>query len=433
VKDSIALEDVSQIGFGCYRIVSGVSDHQNALVHALSLGCTLIDTASNYSDGLSEKLIGEVLSANSQYPAFLVTKAGYITHSFEKVLGATGVNTEQLQRISAESKYSISPDVLNVQLAVSLERLQRSWLDGILLHNPEHYFDCNVFKKSPHGYYSYIQRAFEFFEECVAEGKLRYYGVSSNILALSGHHEKMIHLEHLLATAKAVSTSHHFRLLEFPFNLVETESLVRQSNGLNLIENIRANGLVSIGNRPLNGKHSTNLLRLATYEDEVQDIDISLANDRYERCIEIIHEQITAEDIPHGVMDFKIMQFLRDNRYGIEHPDTVDQIFRQHFYPFVESLWNGFLPDEPRYAFSELYKYARLYAKQHLSEKGQYLRAQLIDEGVIDSGDIRSLAVIACDFGLQSGLNHVVVGMRTVRYVNNLRELIQDSGRISEK
>ena len=42
---------VSQAGFGCYRITSGVAHHKTALQKALCEGINLIDTSSNYADG----------------------------------------------------------------------------------------------------------------------------------------------------------------------------------------------------------------------------------------------------------------------------------------------------------------------------------------------------------------------------------------------
>ncbi len=429
MTENVALDAVSRVGFGCYRVAAGIDEHYAALTHALSLGCTLIDTASNYTDGRSEELVGEVLSNNPHHRAFVVTKAGYITPLAEGVLREAGVDVAGLYPISAESKYSISPDVLRIQIAVSLRRLRRSWLDALLLHNPEHYFDCEGIEKSEQGYYAHIQRVFEFLEEYVAAGKIRYYGVSSNTLAFSTVYEKRTHLDHLLTAAEAVSTSHHFRLVEFPFNLVETEALTRQANDRNLIDDIRENGLVSIANRPLNSPSGNEILRFATYEDEECELDPTEAAATYERCVELVRKQLAAAHLPHDVMDFTVMQFLRDNWYGIEHPDTVDQIFRRHFYPFIERLWGGPVPDEARRTFATLHRYAGLYAKQQLSKKGWDIRAKLVRAGVIASNDTRSLAAIACDFCLQSGLTHVVVGMRTMKYVNSLRELIQPENR----
>ena len=52
----------SNIGFGCYRVDHRVEDHYKAMHKALTSGISLIDTSSNYSDGRSEILVGNVIS-----------------------------------------------------------------------------------------------------------------------------------------------------------------------------------------------------------------------------------------------------------------------------------------------------------------------------------------------------------------------------------
>ncbi len=52
---------VSSAGFGCYRVARGQPRHEKALKQALTEGVNLIDTSSNYADGLSEQMVGHVL------------------------------------------------------------------------------------------------------------------------------------------------------------------------------------------------------------------------------------------------------------------------------------------------------------------------------------------------------------------------------------
>jgi len=48
-------------GFGCYRVDDAISEHHKALEYALENGINLIDTSSNYANGGSEKLVGNVI------------------------------------------------------------------------------------------------------------------------------------------------------------------------------------------------------------------------------------------------------------------------------------------------------------------------------------------------------------------------------------
>src|ERR1041385_3022491 len=422
-SNTVELNAISRVGVGCYRMNHGVEEHHTALQQALELGCTLVDTACNYGDGASEELVGKVLKNNSRCNAFVITKAGYITTSAAIKLQAAGISRGELYPISPESMYSISPSVLRIQADESRRRLDRPMLDALLLHNPELYFNCDGLLSSQEGFDEAIRKAFNFLEEYVGEGKLRYYGVSSNTLASTSQQANRIHLERLLSLAEEVSVSHHFRFVEFPLNMVETEALLPQPNARSLIDQIRASGLISIANRPLNGQRGNQPIRLATYEDEARELTPDLARAEYEPVVDLIATRLRHADLADKVMDFGVMQFLRDNWQGIGHPDTVDQIFARHFYPFVEQLWEGSLPHDARAAFRLLHSEARQFSQQKLTAQAQQLRKDLIKAGTIRSDDNRRLAVIACDFCLKSA-DHVLVGMRSPKYVKDLSELI---------
>lgn len=421
MDQGIPLESVSRIGFGCYRVAQGVASNYAALAHALSLGCTLIDTASNYADGRSEALVGEVLH-DTGHPAFVVTKAGYITPAVEHELRSAGIHPGALPALSAESKYSLAPDVLEAQIALSLRRLRRRTIDTVLLHNPEHIFDCGSDGRAE-DVYATIKRAFEVLEEHVSAGMIRYYGVSSNTLAAASHPARRIRLSRLLDAARAVSSTHHFKVVEFPFNLVETEARTVVEDGSSLLDDIKAQGLIGIANRPLNGNRGGELLRLATYDDGGGELAYSAGIAIYEHSVELIQRRLVEHGLFHDVMDFMVMQFLRDNWHGVEHPDTVDLIFQKHFYPFVQSLWEDAIPDHAQRTFAALHQQTRTYAQRKLTEQGHALRTAFIEAGTIAPDDARPLATIACDFCLRSGADHAVVGMRNVRYVDSLRSL----------
>jgi aryl-alcohol dehydrogenase-like predicted oxidoreductase len=74
---------VSRIGFGGYRVDDRSDVHREALREALVSGITLVDTSSNYADGHSEILVGEVVrdvlsrGATRREDLVLATKAGY--------------------------------------------------------------------------------------------------------------------------------------------------------------------------------------------------------------------------------------------------------------------------------------------------------------------------------------------------------------------
>jgi hypothetical protein len=289
--------------------------------------------------------------------------------------------------------------------------LRRRVLDAVLLHNPEHYFKreaSEIVRRAS------IRLAFEVLEEQVAKGKIGCYGISSNALS----EPNSMSIEEWVELARSVKANHSFCIVQFPFNLMESQAATI-SNGESLIQKIHRLGLRSMGNRPLTSQGTEGPIRLANYGLE----DLPICDRVYEDCVGFVQQQLTTTGIPHAPMDFMVMQFLRDNRHGISHPDLVDEIFLRHVYPFVEHLWNREVnADGPR-QFALLHTVLRHGARRALSQNADIIRAGLVEKGIIEENDPRPLAQIACEFGLRSGLDHVVVGMRLPEYVDILRPL----------
>ena len=87
----------SKIGYGTYRVHEQNEAQAETLESAIEAGCNLIDTSSNYTDGGSETLIGNVLrkmiSADEikREEIIVVSKVGYMQ----------GQNLEQAQQREA--------------------------------------------------------------------------------------------------------------------------------------------------------------------------------------------------------------------------------------------------------------------------------------------------------------------------------------------
>ncbi|PYT14656.1 MAG: hypothetical protein DMF51_08120 [Acidobacteria bacterium] len=75
---------ISRLGFGSYRVDDETPEHHQALEAALAAGCNLIDTSTNYTDGGSERLIGDVLHKThagggpTRDAVAVVSKIGYV-------------------------------------------------------------------------------------------------------------------------------------------------------------------------------------------------------------------------------------------------------------------------------------------------------------------------------------------------------------------
>jgi aryl-alcohol dehydrogenase-like predicted oxidoreductase len=170
---------VSEAGFGGYRIDTAASTHREALTLALQSGINLIDTSSNYGDGSSEQLIGEVRKelvnkgTISRDEIIIVSKAGYIqgqNYEMAQARKATGNPFPNVVKYAEGLDHCIHPDFLADQLTRSLDRLNLECIDVYLLHNPEYYLSWARRAKQELAYardvyYQRLALAFEHLEQ----------------------------------------------------------------------------------------------------------------------------------------------------------------------------------------------------------------------------------------------------------------------------
>ncbi len=136
---------VSAIALGCMRIASKSVEEVEALVFkALDLGINYFDHADIYGGGKSEEIFGEVLKRNPglRDKMYIQSKCGI-----------------------CNGYYDFSKEHIIASVNQSLERLQTSYLDVLLLHRPDTLMDP-------------VEVA-EAFDELYEAGKVKYFGVSN--------------------------------------------------------------------------------------------------------------------------------------------------------------------------------------------------------------------------------------------------------------
>lgn len=270
---------VSATGFGCYRVDVAVQEHQQALEKALLSGINIIDTSANYADGGSEKLVGKILQQLvlkeqlQREEVVVVSKAGYLqgqNYQLSQKRKAAGRPFEDLVLYDEGLEHCIHPEFLAEQLTMSLERLRLETIDCYLLHNPEYYLSWaktqnlkkEIVKKE---YLRRIKAAFIHLELEVAKGRIAYYGISSNTFVRPEKHFEFTSLAQIWDIAEAISPQHHFRIIEFPCNLLETAGITEKNQPANksLLEFAVEKGLGVLINRPLNAIQEGRLIRLS--------------------------------------------------------------------------------------------------------------------------------------------------------------------------
>jgi len=141
---------VSRIGFGAWAIGAdwgAVDDEQSmaALHAAVDAGVNFIDTADVYGDGRSERLVARLRRERPRDRIHVATKAG--------------------RRLPAQVCEGYTRGNLTAWVERSLENLEMEALDLLQLHCP------------PTALYDRSE-VFGILDDLVAEGKVRYYGVS---------------------------------------------------------------------------------------------------------------------------------------------------------------------------------------------------------------------------------------------------------------
>lgn len=143
-------QNISEIGLGTWQVGGkwgSPFDHklaENILNTAADNGINFIDTADVYSDGESEKAIGNFLKTRSE-KFFVATKCG--------------------RQINPHTNEGYTPAVLRKYVEDSLKRLQLETLDLVQLHCPP----SQVF---------YRPEIFGLFEDLKTEGKVQNLGIS---------------------------------------------------------------------------------------------------------------------------------------------------------------------------------------------------------------------------------------------------------------
>ena len=270
--------EVSGAGFGSYRIDPNTVEHGAALAAALRGGVNLIDTSSNYGYGQAELAIGQVLEGladmgTTRQALVLVSKVGFLHPEEEKFHLEEGRTFKEVISLGGRLRYCLHGDFIHDQLTYSLDRLNCDCLDVYMLHNPESYLQAalqnELSLEEARAYcYERIRDACLQLEREVAAGRIRYYGVSSNTLSRPPDQPRFLSLAKLWEIAQEIGPDHHFRVVQFPMNLIERYPLTENNlpGNSSLLQFCRDKNIGVLINRPLNAALQGRTFRLAEPE-----------------------------------------------------------------------------------------------------------------------------------------------------------------------
>jgi aryl-alcohol dehydrogenase-like predicted oxidoreductase len=435
----------SRIGFGTYRVTYQNKEHIDALREALISGINVIDTSSNYGDGASEILIGNVLKELmdakriQRDEVIIITKAGYIQGKNLKLY--LEKNFPETIKVSNSLYHCIHPEFLEAQIEISLRRMNLQTIDIFLLHNPEYYLkiynDKDIYLKR-------IEKALNFLEKKREEKLIQYYGISSNTFVVPPEHKEHTDLNRILNIAPP-----GFKVVQFPANLLETGYLQKYYDGKSFLEIAKANHLWMLSNRPFNVIYNNKLYRFARLPvepeegeknpesimlkleerlKELEDQILNILSDKHFRFDEkypspyqtIMYYKNYLED-PETIYSFlrSISLYLQKSISYIRfliYDNNKEEIFMKIFDSYLKTL-NHLLLFLPNYI---LYK-------NHIKMKELEEQLSKLDKKLEDLPLTLQILFIL----FNNDIDTVLAGMRKITYVRQLQKIF--SIKIPEK
>ena len=237
----------SKLGLGTfnkepYKEENYVFHYIEAVKQAIRSGINLLDTASNYRYGVSEKEIGEALKELGdevkREELIICSKGGFIQLDYpfpenpytwigENIIDARLATSEDIEL----DQHCMTPDFLEYSCRRSLKNLGVEALDIYYLHNPE----MQRLKLGEKNFYKQIEKVFQRFEKLADEGLFTSYGVAV-WNGFTAENEELISLEKLVQIAQKVGgANHRLKYIQLPFNMGKTNayaSLTQKVDGV---------------------------------------------------------------------------------------------------------------------------------------------------------------------------------------------------------
>ena len=450
----------SRLGFGGYR-TGDEPEHREALTKALLNGCNLIDTSTNYMDGDSERMIGSVLDQLiakrelTRDEVIVVSKIGYVQGENLKraeTREKAGKPYPEMVKYGDGIWHCLHPEFLADQLTLSLDRLGLQTLDVLLLHNAEYFLSDATHRGQTdllplrEEFYRRLRAAFAYLEQQVADGRLQYYGLSSNTCAAPPDDPEATSLSRMIEAARQAANGggHHFRVLQLPMNLFESGALLTSNTGVKdeqtVLDLAQREHIAILVNRPLNampGKGNA-MVRLADLPLEAQEVlfepqraTIATLEEEY-RTAFVPHIHASGQGMPPQDY-FKWADELtriRPRIQNVEHWEQIEsqmiaphlnQVLRaltQHFTGDLADRWqhwrDRYLPDLLR-LLRELRREATIKSREKTGAVTRTIDPLLPDAHRTDTLSRKALWVLVSTPGVTCVLN----GMRTPAYVDD--------------
>ncbi|MBT2623630.1 aldo/keto reductase [Chryseobacterium sp. ISL-6] len=403
----VKIDDISKIGIGTYRMSANDLENNKTLQYAIDSGINLIDTASNYNFGTSEILIGNTIDKQIRNAVFIVSKAGYIQgQDIEKVKN----NNLKHIELNENFLFSIDPDFISFQLENSLTRLNTDYIDCYLLHNPEYYFEKNISREDLK---NMLFDSFLLLEQKVKKGKIRYYGISSNVF-------NSLPLKDIL---DSLGQFPHFKFLQFPYNIVERNLLFQLDNAATVtISQLKEKGLYILSNRPLNTTYENKVLRLIDFPNENMDFISNQEQELFDLFKSIITERLLSMQADATLENYYPINFFIENRLNIGNEEAINKAIYSYLVPFLDAV--ELKNEKTVKLLNDLRNYWIVFSKNNNQDRLNNLKDKLYTEGILSKSDNRDFSLILAENYLNSGVDTVLMGLTKNEYIDSIKNIL---------
>ncbi len=267
---NVAKMTLTSLGIGTYL---GSPDdatdarYTDAIVEAVRQGINVIDTASNYRRGRSERCVGDAIGKLVQMrevfrsELLVASKAGFVPlpdgfpddpdawfHS--QTVGAGLAEPDELRCRC----HCIAPRYLAAMVDRSLAATGLSCIDVYYVHNPE----SQLQEIDRPAFHDRMRAAFAALEEAADAGKIRVYGIATwpGLRAVRSDRDYVSLDEMVQCAVDVAGTRHRFKAIQLPLNpaMPEAFSLNLQPNpdgGQTILDAATDLGLVTFTSAPL--------------------------------------------------------------------------------------------------------------------------------------------------------------------------------------
>ena len=263
--------NLSRIGLGTHLgdvTPEFCQKQQDSIRYALCQGMNIVDTAINYRGNIAERDVGNAISdlirtgQRQRKDIFVASKAGLLYGDivekrnpkkyFEEVLEPAGILWSDYSKAGGLFQ-TLNPKHFEIALEKSLNNLQLETLDAHYIHIPEITFancDNDLF-------YRQLQTLFTWYEEKIAAGKLRSYGIALEFVTMEPEETKWnFSIERVNELAKKAGDGHsNLRFIQLPYSILSPGALTHKTqkigqHDMSMIEACHTLGLTVVGSMP---------------------------------------------------------------------------------------------------------------------------------------------------------------------------------------